>query len=241
MEVHMNVFIVHAHPEPHSFNAALTDTAVRFLESAGHTVQVSDLYAMQFDPVSDRRNFTSVADAGYFKQQREELHASETGGFAADVLAEIEKLEWCDALILQFPLWWFGMPAILKGWADRILVMGRIYGGGRWYDNGTFAGKRAMLSLTTGGPESIYLSDGLNGDIQQILYPINHGILRFTGFDVLPPFIAWGPAHADNDTRTSYLAAFRQRLVEFDTSEPMAYSSLDAYDPATYQLKNKEM
>lgn len=78
---------------------------------------------------------------------------------------------------------------------------GRVYGGGKWYDAGVFSGKRAMLALTTGGPESIYQPDGLNGDIHQILYPINHGILRFTGFDVLPSFIVWGPAYLDTAAR----------------------------------------
>ncbi len=236
----MNVFIVHAHPEPRSFNAALTRAAVAFLEAEGCAVQVSDLYAMPFDPVSDRRNFTSVRDADFFKQQVEELHASETNGFASDILDEIEKLEWCDALILQFPLWWFGLPAILKGWADRVLVMGRIYGGGKWYDHGAFAGKRAMVSVTTGGPASMYKPDGLNGDIQQILFPINHGILRFTGFDVLPPFIAWGAAHVDDETRGAYLSQYRRRLAGFRTAAPIAYPSLKDYDPQTFRLADKE-
>ncbi len=231
----MNILIVHAHPEPQSFNAAMTQTARSYLQDQGCAVQVSDLYTMGFDPVSDRRNFTCVHDPAYFKQQAEERHATEVDGFAPDVEAEIEKLEWCQALILQFPLWWFGLPAILKGWVDRVMVMGRIYGGGRWYDDGRFAGKRAMLALTTGGPESMYQPDGLNGDIHQILFPINHGILRFTGFDVLPPFIAWGPAHADDATRKQYLAAYRRRLVQWSQTEPIAYPSLRDYDPVTYK------
>ena len=231
----MNTLIVHAHPESQSFNAAMTRTAEAFLQEEGHTVQISDLYAMAFNPVSDRRNFQSVFDPTYFKQQAEELHATEVGGFATDIRTEIEKLEWCDALILQFPLWWFGLPAILKGWVDRVMVMGRVYGGGRWYDEGRFAGKRAMLALTTGGPESIYQPDGLNGDMHQILFPINHGILRFTGFDVLPPFIAWSPAHVDDAARDKYLADYCRRLAGWSQTTPIAYPPLQAYDPVTYQ------
>jgi NAD(P)H dehydrogenase (quinone) len=101
----MNVFILHAHPEPKSFNAALTQTAVEFLKENEHKVQVSDLYVMNFDPVSDQRNFTSISNPDFFKQQAEELHASETNDFSRDIVSEIEKLEWCDALIMQFPLW----------------------------------------------------------------------------------------------------------------------------------------
>lgn len=226
----VKIFIVHAHPEPQSFNGALTRHARQTLEGAGHQVQVSDLYAMKFDPVSDRRNFTTVKDSAYYKQQIEELHASESGGFAPDIRAELEKLDWCDALVFQFPLWWFSVPAILKGWVDRVFAMGRIYGGGKWYDNGAFKGKRALLSLTTGGPESIYSEAGLNGNIHDILFPINHGILRFTGFDVLPPFVVWAPVRASDEQRRDYLEAYRRRLLTMWDTEPIQYPSLADYD-----------
>jgi NAD(P)H dehydrogenase (quinone) len=168
----MNVFIVYAHAEPKSFNGALLQAAQDTLLAAGHAVVVSDLYAMPFNPVSDRRNFTTVKNAAYFKQQIEELNATEVGGFAPDVEAELRKMETCDLMIWQFPLWWFGLPGILKGWVDRVFVMGRTYGGERFYENGVFKGKRAMLSLTTGGPESAYRKGAWNGDIDAILRPV---------------------------------------------------------------------
>lgn len=58
---------------------------------------------MRFNPVSDRRNFMSVKDPDYFKQQLEERYATEVGGFIPEVEAEIQKLEWCDLMIWQFP------------------------------------------------------------------------------------------------------------------------------------------
>lgn len=233
----MNVLIIHAHPEPKSFNGALTQTAVSYFTNNGDSVQVTDLYAVRFDPVSDRRNFTTVSDATYYKQQIEELYATDHNGFSADIVAEIEKLEWCDLLILQFPLWWFGLPAILKGWADRVLVMGRVYGGGKWYDNGAFRGKKAMLSLTTGGYPVTYEPNGLHGDINAILYPIHHGILRFTGFDVMPPFVAYAPVRVDDADRSRYLQEYRKRLEEIATTEPIRYPSLFDYDPQTFERK----
>jgi NAD(P)H dehydrogenase (quinone) len=235
----MEVFIVHCHPEPQSFNAAMTRTASSYFQAAGDRVTVSDLYRMDFNPVSGRHNFTTAKDPHYYKQQMEELHATEHHGFAADIEAELEKLERCDLLILQFPLWWFGLPARLKGWVDRVMVMGRVYGGGKWYDAGAFAGKRAMLSLTTGGPESTYLPDGLNGDIHRILFPVNHGILRFTGFDVLPPHIVWGPAHLDADARHRALAVYEERLATVMRMDPIAYPPLSAYDNDTYRLRRE--
>jgi NAD(P)H dehydrogenase (quinone) len=186
----MRVFIVHAHPEPQSFNGTMTRIAVETLKSAGHDVLISDLYNMGFDPVSDRRNFVTVHNPLYYRQQAEEMHAAQFNGFADDIREEMGKLFWCDALILQFPLWWFGLPAILKGWVDRVFASGgRIYGGGKWYDKGVFAGKRAMCSVTIGGTASLYSQHGLNGPINSILFPIHHGMLYFTGFSVVEPFV----------------------------------------------------
>ena len=234
----MKVFIVHAHHEPKSFNGALTEAAVAALTDAGHEVRVSDLYAMDFDPVSDRRNFTTVGEADYLKQQVEESHASKNDGFAADIEAELEKLDWCDVLIFQFPIWWFGLPAILKGWVDRVFAMERIYGGGRWFDDGYFKGKRAMLSLTTGGGPGAFSENGIVGDIHAHLHPINYGIFRFVGFDVLPPFIAWGPARASDERRRANIEESVARVLSIPETEPSAYPSLTDYDPKTLRLKN---
>src|SRR5690349_18535419 len=198
----MKVFIVHAHPEPMSFNGAMTRAATSALRGAGHEVAVSDLYAMAFDPVSGRHNFTTVSDPKVYRQQTEEAHAAAHDGFAAELQHEMDKLFWCDALILQFPLWWFGLPAILKGWIDRVFASsGRIYGGGKWYDRGVFVGKRAMCSVTIGGEEPFYSERGLNGPISEILFPINHGTLYFTGFTVIEPFVVHAPARKTEDER----------------------------------------
>ena len=234
----MNYFIVHAHHERRSFNGALTQAAQRVLADHGHEVEVSDLYAMGFDPVSDRRNFATTFDAGYLKQQAEEKHATLESGFAADIAAELEKLDWCDVLILQFPLWWFGLPAILKGWGDRVFAMERIYGGGRWFDDGYFAGKRALLSTTTGGGPGPMSAQGLTGDLHQHLHPINYGILRFVGFDVMPPFIAWGVSRASDERRQENIEQYADRLLKIPTDEPMSYRALCDYDPSTLRLRD---
>jgi NAD(P)H dehydrogenase (quinone) len=226
----MKVFIVHAHPEAQSFNGSLTRTAVEALTAAGHSVQVSDLYAMQFNPVSDRRNFTTVKDSELYRQQQEELYATENNGFALDIQTELDKLEWCDTLIFQFPLWWFGLPAILKGWVDKVLAMGKTYGMGRFYDHGVFQGKRAMCSLTTGGPGTMYSEYGLNGDINMILFPINHGIFRFVGFDPLPPVVIYSPVRLSPEVRQAELQRYRETVLRLAEIEPIKYPSLSEYD-----------
>ena len=208
----MNVLLVLAHPERRSFNGAMFDTAQATLQAAGHTVVTSDLYRMGFDPISSRRNFVSVKDADYLKPQVEEMWASEVGGFAPDLEAEIAKIEAADLMIWQFPLWWFGMPAILKGWVDRVFAMGRTYGNGHIYETGKFKGKRALLSLTTGGPEAAYLEDGFNGDLNAMLRPMQRGMLNFTGFSVLQPQVVYGPVRVDDAQRRVWLAQWAQRL-----------------------------
>jgi putative NADPH-quinone reductase len=217
----MNVLIVFAHPEPQSFNGALVRTAVAALEAAGHAVQVSDLYALPFEPVSDRRNFTTSRDATYYKQQAEELYATEHDGFAADIETELQKLAWCEVMIWQFPLWWFGVPAVLKGWVDRVFAMGRAYGNGRLYENGPFRGKRALLSLTTGGGAADYLPHGLQGELAGILRPIHRGMLQFTGFTVLPPHVVYGPTRQSEAERTVALQAWAARLPGLAAEAPL--------------------
>ncbi|MFO0839336.1 MAG: NAD(P)H-dependent oxidoreductase [Phycisphaerae bacterium] len=226
----MRYFIVHAHHEPRSFNGAQTQKAVAALRAARHEVEVSDLYAMRFDPVSDRRNFTTVGDAAYLKQQQEEMHASKNDGFAPEVLSEIQKVERCDVLVFQFPLWWFGMPAILKGWCDRVLVMGRVYGGGRWYESGIGAGKRALLSMTTGGPEPMYSWRGLNPAMRDILKPIQHGIFWFNGFQPIAPFITWGPVRMTPEARVARLDEWATHLLRADELPVIPHLPTSAFD-----------
>ena len=233
----MRVFIVHAHPEPKSFNGAMTNVAVAALRGTGHEVIVSDLYAMRFDPVSSRHNFTTVLDADYFKQQAEEAHAAAQDGFAPALREEMEKLFWCDALVLQFPLWWFGLPAILKGWVDRVFAAGgKIYGGGKFYDRGVFVGKRAMCSVTVGGSSAMYSESGLNGLISTILFPINHGILYFVGFSVIEPFLVHAPARLADDARSRELERYRERVLSLSSAPTIDYPGLAEYD-GQYQLK----
>jgi len=214
----MNVLIVHAHHEPSSFNAALLRTAVAALHDCGHRVEVSDLYAMGFDPVSDRRNFESVFDPMRLRQQSEEAHASANGGYAAELRVEMAKLMHCDLLIFCFPIWWLGMPAILKGWVDRVFAVGVAYGGGRRFGTGVMRGKRAMCIVTVGGLPTDYDGSRAYAPIEQVLYPIHRGIFEFTGFEVLPPFVAYGPNRVDPTVRAGDIGALRQRITQLDSS-----------------------
>ena len=140
----MNVLIVYCHPEPHSFNHAMFQTACQALQKNHHKIRISDLHRMKFDPVSGRSAYKTVKNPERFRQQLEEMYASERFGFADFIENEIEKIEDCDLMIWQFPLWWCSIPALLKGWVDRVFAMGRIYGGGHMYETGFCAGNRSV-------------------------------------------------------------------------------------------------
>jgi len=196
------ILIIHAHPEKKSFNSALKDAAVQHFQNNGAQVKVSDLYSMGFNPVGDKHDFLSLSNPEFFKYQMEQVNAFEKNLFAEDVKTEMEKLLWCDTLIFNFPLWWFGLPAILKGWVDRVFAMGFSYGAGKGvYDNGTFKDKFAFCIITTGGPEIAYGKTGKNGELENILYPIHHGMFYFVGMQVKQPFISFSPARITQEER----------------------------------------
>lgn len=234
----MKILYVFAHPETRSLNGALRDVAVKELEAQGHELRISDLYADGWKAVVDRADFPLLAPADRLKPVAASRDGFTRNALTPDVKAEIEKLLWADALILQFPLWWFAMPAILKGWVDRVFAYGLAYGVGehsakRWgdrYGEGTFAGKRAMLIVTAGGWEEHYAPRGVNGPIDDLLFPINHGILYYPGYDVLPPFVAYSVDKLDEAGFPPIADALRERMRNFVTTGPMAYRKQNGGD-----------
>jgi NAD(P)H dehydrogenase (quinone) len=178
----MKVLLVFAHPDPLSLNAALRDVAVSELEAEGHAVEVSDLYASKWKAAVDRADFPRLPADSRLRIAAASGAAFADGSMTFDVRTEQERLLWADAVILQFPLWWFAMPAILKGWVDRVYAHGFAYGVGehsdtRWgdrYGEGRLAGKRAMLAVTAGGWEEHYGPRGINGPIDDLLFSIQH-------------------------------------------------------------------
>ena len=227
----MNVFIVFAHPEPASFSAALKDEAVATLARAGHAVTVSDLYAIGWNPALGPQEFDhDRANAEFLDLSREQEHAHRNASHAADVRAEQAKVAAADLVLFHFPVWWFGMPAILKGWVDRVFARGFAYSAGRKYERGHFKGKRAMLCITTGTASTLYEPDGIDGDLLHVLWPIHNGMLAYTGFTVLPPCVAWMPGRVDATARAAYLTAYRERLESLDATEPLFFHPWEDYD-----------
>lgn len=214
------VLIVHAHPEAKSFCNALMLHTKAYYENNGAEVKLSDLYLMNFNPVGDKHDFQSLSNPDFFKYQAEQTNAFQQNLFTVDVKSEMDKFEWCDTLIFTFPLWWFGLPAILKGWVDRTFAMGFSYGAGKGvYENGTFKNKTAFNIITTGGPEVAYGNEGKNGNLDTILYPIHHGMFYFVGMNVKSPFISFSPARKEQIERESELERLSEYLKTIDNTK----------------------
>ncbi len=227
----MRILIVYAHPEPTSFSGVMKDLAAETLTGAGHSVTVSDLYAQGFNPVAGASDFIHRADPARLDLGVEQANAARTAGFAPDVQAEIDKLMAADLLLLQFPFWWYSVPAILKGWIDRVFAYGVAYDFGRTWDRGVFRGRRAMLAFTTSAPPTSSMPDGRNGDLERTLWPLHAGVLALCGYDVLKPFVAHAVRWVDAASRTAILAQYRERLLHLETDPPLFFQKLEDYGP----------
>lgn len=202
--------IVHAHPEPTSFSAALKDTAVQALEDAGCAVTVSDLYAERFDPVAGRHDFVTARDSDRFHYQSEQLHAWETGGYSAEIAREQARVDEADLMILTFPLWWGGVPAILKGWFDRVLSYGFAYRDGRRFESGYLRGRSAILGVVTGGTPKRFSAGGTYGPIEEVLWPTQHCMIEYLGLKVAEPFVAYAAPRISDAARREYLRSWTE-------------------------------
>jgi NAD(P)H dehydrogenase (quinone) len=108
----LRALVIHAHPSPESFSAALYREVCATLTGRGHTVQACDLYAENFDPVLPRETFRRYLQAP---------------GNRTGVEAYVDALLAAEALAFVFPVWHDGPPAMLKGYFDRIFLRGVVF------------------------------------------------------------------------------------------------------------------
>ncbi|GGO46012.1 NAD(P)H dehydrogenase [Streptomyces daqingensis] len=242
----MKVLWIFAHPEQRSLNASLMREGLSELAASGHESRVSDLYAMGWKAVLDASDVRAPARPGSpgsappavsrgaegrltvgAEQERAYLH----GGQSEDVREEQRKLAWADTLILHFPLWWFGPPAILKGWLDRVLVQGFAFGlrgeDGRTlrYGEGGLAGRRALVITSAGARESGFGPRGVHGDIRHVLWPLLHGTFWYTGMAPHEPFTVYGADRLTEAGYRAYARRLRERLRGLPDEEPLPYRS----------------
>lgn len=232
----MQILIVHAHNEPQSFNAAMKTLAVEELRSQGHSVEVSDLYAMRWNPIASAADFDSRANSEYLTYALEQRHNHTQHTLAPDIQGELDKLLNADLVIFNFPIYWFSMPAIMKGWIDRVLISGVCYGGKRFYDQGGLVGKKAMLAITVGAQPHMLVRGGVHGELHEMLRPILRGTLAYTGMAVLPTFVAHHVPYISLEARATLLEEYRQHLQSLDTLETLTFVSLNQFDEKLHPI-----
>uniref|UniRef100_F6W2T9 Ribosyldihydronicotinamide dehydrogenase [quinone] n=1 Tax=Equus caballus TaxID=9796 RepID=F6W2T9_HORSE len=228
------VLIVYAHQEPRSFNGSLKRVAVEELNRQGCAVTVSDLYAMDFEPRATRKDIAGVlCNPDFFRYGVEAYEACKKRSLTSDIIDEQKKVQEADLVIFQtcrgcmktrfvhFPLYWFSVPAILKGWMDRVLCQGFAFDVPGFYDSGFLKDKLALLSLTTGGMAEMYTKTGVSGDFRYFLWPLQHGTLHFCGFKILAPQISFAPEIASEEERKEMVASWAQRLKTIWKEEPI--------------------
>ncbi len=162
----MRYLVIYAHPNPGSFNHALLETVTDTLTKEGRTAVVRDLYALGFDPLLGAADFDAIG----------------RGEMLPDAKREQEYISAAHVLIFIYPLWWAGMPAMLKGYIDRVFTDGFAYRIDGEEISGLLGDKKVLLITTTGAPRDMYEASGMFRSLAQT---IDDGIFRFCGMDVI--------------------------------------------------------
>ncbi len=160
----MHVLTVLCHPRPRSFSHAVLERFAAGVAAAGHSHEAADLYREGFDPVmleADMRQFDGVP-------------------MPADVLAEQARVERADALCLIYPLWWYGMPAMMKGWLDRVWSAGWAYEWKHDPEGSLLKPRPLTLLLPTGASRKQIDEFGCEDRLDHVW---RHGVFGYCGVD----------------------------------------------------------
>lgn len=233
----MQILWVSAHPDPRSLNGQLRDAVLPRLRRSGHEVVESDLYAMGWNPVLSTADVTGPAVPPGEPSSDWQRTAYREGRLAPDITAEQQKLVRAELVVLQFPLWWYGPPAILKGWFDRVLVSGFAFGlvdpatgHVRKFGDGGLRGRQALSVVTAGDRPGALAPRGISGEIEDVLWPMLRGTFHYTGMTPLHPHLLtsvhhWEPGRFDRE-----VDRLAERVEGATHEEPIRFRTLAGGD-----------
>lgn len=158
----MNVLLVYAHPNPQSFNAALAKTIEAEIIASGGKIKVKDLYTMHWDPILSMEDFQGIY----------------SGSMPDDVKQEQADVAWADLVVMLAPVWWYSIPAILKGYIDRVFSFGFAYKYTATGPLGLLKGKKGLFITTSGANRQ----DAEMGGMMSTLKKSLTGVFAFSGF-----------------------------------------------------------
>ncbi|MBM4360725.1 MAG: NAD(P)H-dependent oxidoreductase [Deltaproteobacteria bacterium] len=191
----MKHLIVYAHPNPASFSHAVVDTLEATYRAQGGEVVVRDLYALGFDPVLKGSDFVAM----------------KAGNLPADIVAEQDHIRWADAVTVVYPVWWTGLPAILKGYIDRVFLYGFAYAYGPNGAEGLLKGKKVLCVSSHGHPDDVYEANGMRAAMRQTS---DVGIFAFSGMDVVEHVFFGAVPSVDDATRKGYLDTVKAAVAK---------------------------
>jgi len=179
----MKHLIIYAHPNPASFNHAIKETLVRVLKEKGQDVRVRDLYALHFDPVLKADDFKIFL----------------AGKVPGDIAIEQGHVRWADQITFLYPVWWAGMPAITRGYIDRVFSRGFAYDYAATGPVGLLPGKKVFIINTMGASLSAYEQIGAFKAMEILM---DGEIFRFCGLEVTGhKYFGSVPTVADEDRK----------------------------------------
>lgn len=181
----MNNLIIYCHPNPTSLNHAIKEAVVEQAQMVGHHIRIRDVYALNFNPV------LSMADLASFR----------SGAVPEDILEEQEHILWADVITIVHPVWWTGMPALLKGYFDRVLSYGFAYRFGATGLEQMLLGKRLYIINTVGSEEQNYIDKG----IFQAMRIVAENTFGFTGLKIMEHRFFSSVITVSAEIRQSYL------------------------------------
>ena len=182
----MRVYIIYTHPNPESFNHAILESFTKGLTEAGHSFEVSDLYAENFK-----------ADLGV-----KDLQLVFDGKVSDDIKPYQDKILASDALVFIYPVWWLYCPALLKGWFDRVLSSGFAYGVDESGLIPLLKQRKALIISTVGGARESYQDSGVESTMRKIM---DDGVPRTCGIQNVEHVFFYDVINTDDNTRKGYL------------------------------------
>lgn len=189
----MKHLIVYAHPHTVSFNHAILNAAVDALEAQGHEVVVRDLYALGFQPVLSAADTISMR-AGQTPQ---------------DIATEQQFVADAEAITFIYPIWWTGLPAILKGYVDRVFAYGFAYVSGEAGIEKLLTGKKGLIINTHGTPNEIYDQMGMTAGLKMTS---DVGIFDFVGIEAVDHLFFGSIGYLDASAYDSMLEQVKQTV-----------------------------
>lgn len=161
----MKNLIIYAHPNSGSLNHFFKQTIIETLQESNQEIEVRDLYEISFNPV------LSLND----------MSGQRMGKVADEVKTEQDFIVWADRIIFVYPIWWTGMPAIMKGYIDRVFSYGFAYRYDQGIQKGLFKGKKAIIVNSHGKSNTEYEAMGMD---KALSLTSDTGIFKYCGFEI---------------------------------------------------------